>query len=170
MKTLVTQRRHNGCAVACLEMILINNGLNLSPRKIAFLVGDNPILSLSDINRILKRYGIRASSYRANRLKLIDIAAYKNILIHSKNHYYIIDRIERDQYRIFDPARLRVVVKNAAYIERNWDGYFLTYQIDKYYLPLYAPLPFVPFPLKLIAFNAVAFSALFYWLAASQIC
>ncbi|MDD2434320.1 MAG: cysteine peptidase family C39 domain-containing protein [Bacilli bacterium] len=164
MNILVSQTTHNGCAVSCLDMILIANGINLESHKMHFLIGENPILSLQDIIERLHFFNINSKAYYVKSKKIVDIYEFKNVLIHDHKHYYLIERVNNEQYRIFDPARMHTFIRKSRYIERHWDGYCLVFELKGYQNPLFARYPRVPFQIKLIIISSYLFILLFFYL------
>ena len=162
MHYFVSQRTHVGCAQACLEMILLANGYNIGPRKIRQLNNHRRSLSIRDMQAILSIFSIKSTAYFIKSNKIVDILQSDFMLLHHRNHYYLVESLGDDKYSVYNPAWLRPHQRNGAYIEHHWDGYFMTFAFQSKVLPLYACYPFVPAKIRMIGYGILGILLLLF--------
>ncbi len=123
---LVKQTSYNGCALACLDMIFLAKGINLTRAKLNILTGNKKILTLKDFVIILSKYGIKTSVFYSKSHNLVDVKPYGLCLFHHKNHYFIVRSLDDGLFEVFDPAKVRIRIFDSKKLSTKWDGYFLT--------------------------------------------
>lgn len=150
----IKQRSHDGCALACLDMILLSNGINLTYEKLLIFSGGKRKLSFNDFNDILTKNGIKSQCFKSKTRNLVDYRLFQKALFHYKNHFYIVGMENSNYITIYDPARLfakKVSIKKFKY---KWDGYFMTFD-SELNNPLMIPRFYVSYQFKLVLIDIV---------------
>ncbi len=157
----IPQRAHNDCAKACLQMILLTNGYNISASKISYVGGNLSYLSLGDFIMYLTKFAINSKAYVATSKKLVDISAFKQVMIHYKRHFRIIIYNQGDKWLVFDPLSYKPKLLKSSVIEKRWDGFFLYFEDRHVANHLYVKPLIIPYPFKLFLFDLLGTIVLF---------
>ncbi|MFA7156159.1 MAG: cysteine peptidase family C39 domain-containing protein [Bacilli bacterium] len=127
----VPQLNHKGCALACIEMIIHINGINLSNRKVKIIRSIPNITTIYDIVKILEILNIKCSTYYKSDRNIQSIKKKLPIIIHFSNHFGILYEINDKKCTLADPSKYKVKSVSISKIEKRWSGYFIEFDLIK---------------------------------------
>lgn len=128
-KYFVPQLNHKGCALACIQMTMYINGINLSKKKRKIVEKLTNIMTIYDIVQALERFNIKSKVYYKEDLNIKEIINILPVIIHFSNHFAILYEIKNDKCLVADPSKFLIKNIDLSKIEKRWSGYFVKFSV-----------------------------------------
>ncbi|MCK9198275.1 MAG: cysteine peptidase family C39 domain-containing protein [Bacilli bacterium] len=151
-KYFVPQLNHKGCALACVQMIMYINGINLSKEKRKIIEKITNIMTVYDIVQILEKFNIGSNVYYEADFNIKKIINILPVVIHFSNHFAILYEIKNNKCLVADPSKIFIKSIDLSKIEKRWSGYLVKFSVvDNKWQDIFHKTTFI-FP-YLVKFN-----------------